>query len=101
MMDDELLTLVRRNLELSKENNQILRRMRRSAAWGTFFRIVWLAVVIGVPIFVYYYFLVPYYEGFRESYDRFEEQVGDINIPGVGSLLKFFPGDHSTSTSIE
>lgn len=96
-MDDEILTLVRRNLEITKENNLILKRMRRSAAWGTFFRILWLAAVIGVPVFVYYYFLVPYYESFSNSYEQFQNQVGEINIPGVGSLLKFLPGGSTTT----
>lgn len=100
MMDDELLTLVRRNLELSKENNLILRRMRRSAAWGTFFKIIWLGIVIGVPVIVYYYFLVPYYESFNQSYQQFQEQVEGVNIPGFGSLIKLLPGG-ATSTSSE
>lgn len=91
-MDDELLTLVRRNLELTKENNAILKRMRRSAAWGTFFRIIWIAVVVGVPVFLYYYFLVPYYQQFSKSYEQFQEQVGEISVPGYGSLLQLLPG---------
>jgi hypothetical protein len=94
MDDNELVTLMRRNLDITKENNQMLRRMRRQAAWGTFFRILWLAVVIGVPVFVYYYFLVPYYQNVSQSYSQFKEQVGEI--PGLEYIMGRFGGGSTT-----
>lgn len=95
-MNDDLEVLVRQNIQLTKENNRLLHKMRRAALWGTFFRIIWLAVIIGVPVVLYYYFLMPYYENLAESYQQFKTQVGG-NIPGFGPLLDQWLGERQTS----
>lgn len=100
-MNDDLEVLLRRNLELSKENNRLLRSMRRAALWGTFFRIAWIAVLIGVPVFLYYYFLQPYYEGLSAGYQQFQEQSGGISIPGFGPLLDQWLGGGQTGPTNE
>lgn len=74
----EIKYLLRQNMELTKENNRLLRKVRRAMFWGTIGQFVWLAFFIGVPVFLYYYFLLPYwtevqsvYEGFRSGASGF------------------------------
>lgn len=43
-------------LELTRENNKILTGMRRAQRWGSFFRVVYWAVILGSIFGVYYYF---------------------------------------------
>lgn len=56
-MDDR--ELLRKNLELTEENNRLLRKMRRGAIWGGIFKLIWLAILIGLPVYVYITFLQP------------------------------------------
>ena len=95
MPPNELEVLVRRNLELAKENNELLRKMHRAAMWGVAFKLLWLAVIIGVPIALYYYFLMPYYESLSEGYQQFHRQFGDI--PGLSPLLDALFGEGQTN----
>lgn len=43
-------------LEVSRENNEILRGMRRAQRWASLFRLVYWAVILGSIFGVYYYF---------------------------------------------
>ena len=70
-----LYDMVEESLELARENNKILRKMRRSARWNFVFRLVWIAVLVGVPVYVYYVFLQPYVGDISESYSGFRESI--------------------------
>lgn len=56
---EELSDLLRKNLELTKENNKLLRKMRRSAIFGGLLKIIWIAIIIGVPVYLYFTFIAP------------------------------------------
>ena len=43
-------------LELTRENNKILRSMRRTQRWSSFFTYVYWLVILGSIFGVYYYF---------------------------------------------
>lgn len=95
-MEDDVAELVRQNIKLTKENNRLLHSMRRAAWWSTFFRILWMAILIGVPIALYYYFLQPYYKGLSEGYQQFQSQ--GLEIPGFGPLLDRWLGEGQTTS---
>jgi len=95
-MHEDVSELVRRNIELTKENNRLLRSMRRAAWWGTFFRILWMAVIIGVPVFLYYYFFMPYYQGLSAGYQQFQRESGGFQIPGFGPVLDQWLGGRNS-----
>ena len=85
-MDDDIRTLLEQNLRLNRENNRLLRSMKRAANIGLFFRLVWIAVLIGVPVALYVYIIQPYYEGLRDSFNQFEQQIE--SIPGFGTFFE-------------
>lgn len=54
--------------ELTKENNRMLHKMRRAAFWSGVWRFIWVLIVLGVPLILYYYFLQPYVEQVLNAY---------------------------------
>jgi len=55
-MDPELKALLEENIRLSKENNDLLRIMRRNAQWGLVGKIIfWLLLFVAPLIFVWGY----------------------------------------------
>ena len=86
MEESEVKTI----LKLVKENNRLLRKMRRNAIIGNILRIIWWAVLIGLPIILYYYYLQPYVDQFVETYQGL--QSGVENIQNFGDQLPQFPG---------
>ena len=55
-MDSDLKKMVEESLELSKENNKLLRSMRNTARWGRVFRVFYWVIIIGSMLGAYYYF---------------------------------------------
>lgn len=75
---DELRDLVKKNFELTQENNRILRGMRSAARWGRFFSILWWVLILAVSGATYYYYLQPYVEKAQQAYangQNFEQQI--------------------------
>jgi len=75
---EDLKTLLKRNLELTQENNALLRKMRRSAIYRNIMKVVWLAIIIGLPVYIYYYFLQPYIVQLLELYRDVETGTSEI-----------------------
>jgi hypothetical protein len=56
-MDSELKSLLEENLQISKENNKMLHKMRRAARWAFLWRILLWAIILGLPVYLYYLYL--------------------------------------------
>ena len=76
-MSPEERKLLEETLELSKENNQILRKMRRHMVWGTFFRVIYWAIFISAAIGLYYY-IQPYLDQLLDFYTSFSGRVDTV-----------------------
>ena len=85
----EILTLLRENAELTKQNNILLKKMYRNDMIGIWLRVVWYAVLIGLPFALYFYVLQPYFEAFGSDYDLFRQ--GMAEIPGLKGLETILP----------
>lgn len=86
---EEILRLTRENNELIKQNHEYLRKMYRNDMIGMTFRIVWYAILIGLPFLVYLYILEPYFHAFGANYETF--RAGMAEIPGLKGLEQFMP----------
>lgn len=64
-------------LELTKENNKILRGMRRSQKWSSFFNFIYYALIIG-SILGSYYYLQPYVDSFIKRYQELSSGIQDV-----------------------
>lgn len=91
-MEEDIKILLRKNLELTKENNRLLKKIRRSAIIGGVVRIIWWAIIIGVPVALYYYIVQPYLAELNQAYEGVKGGVGDASevlrkIPFLGEFL--------------
>lgn len=83
---DELYKLV-------KENNRMLRAMRRDAFIGGIFKIVWwVLVLVVIPYLIYVWYLQPYLEQALSLYTQAQGQAGQVNdavnqLKGVGESV--------------
>ena len=100
-MDQSLEKLLKENLELSQENNKILRSMRSSARWSRFFKIIFWLVIIGTTAGTYYY-LQPFLTEMMKAYQGIvsgANKIGEIGntVPilpqgfDINSILKNLP----------
>ena len=85
-MDQDIQALLRKNLQLSEENNRLLHKMRRGAIWGGIMKLLWLAIIIGVPVYLYFTFLAPIMEQVLGAAQSAQE-VG-IKVQGIQDQIK-------------
>lgn len=87
-MTPEERQLLRETAELTKENNKILRGIRRSNRFSAFFRIVYWVLIIGSAIGAYYY-IQPYINAVSEAYVQMKQNIETVK--GVTSKLPALP----------
>ncbi len=87
-------------LALTKDNNRMLRAMRRDAFVGGILKIIWwIAVVVVLPYLIYMWYLAPYLEQMITAYQQVEGQSAEMNtaleqlksagnIPGLNGILE-------------
>lgn len=77
-MNPEERQLLIQTHRLVEENNELLRKMRRSALVGRIFRVLYWVIVIGLSVGAYY-FIQPYVENLQNA-------TGDIGklFQGIG-----------------
>lgn len=103
-MDQDIKKLLRRNFELTRENNKLLKKIRRNAIVANVMRLVWWSVIIGVPLFLYHYVLQPYlvdlgaaYQGVTDGVSGAQESF--LKIPFIRDFITGFTGvEASTPT---
>ena len=79
-------------LELTRDNNKLLHKMRRHAIYGNIMRLFYWAVIFGIPVALYYYYLQPYLGQLMETYSGIQggvQNVGDQAKELSGILEKF------------
>jgi|GEM_PF-976890 len=69
---EEIKELLEEDIELNKENNELLKGMHRSARWSLIFTIVKWVIIIGSVFGLYYYFG----QFLSSSLDRINKIVG-------------------------
>jgi len=91
-MDFDEKKLLEETLELSKENNKILKKLRNAMRVSRFFKVVYWTVIIGSMLGAYYYFqplidnLVGAYEGVTSLFGKGQGAID--SIPDISSVLK-------------
>ena len=74
---DESKETLRKILELTRENSEMLHKMQRSMFWGKIFRTVYWIFIIGAAIGAYYY-IEPYINGIVDTYSGFKSDISNI-----------------------
>lgn len=70
---------LRELLELVQENNKILRGLRRTSRWASFFSTIKWLIILG-SILASYYYLQPYFDSLKTALDSV--------LPALGQALE-------------
>lgn len=85
--DQKLERLVKENLRLAKENNRRLRSIQRGMFLGGMVRLLLTAVILGLPILIYFSVIKPYIDDATNTFEGIktgETSILDlVNIPGI------------------
>jgi hypothetical protein len=79
-------------LELTRENNRILKSIQKSSRWSKVFSVLWMLIVLGGMLYLYY-ILQPYIEDLMELYEM-SKNAGS----GGSEFLQQFLGGEATSS---
>ncbi len=74
-------------LRLVRENNHLLRKIRRGALIERWIQVIWYMLLIGLPFALYFYVLEPYFAAFGGSFSEFQRGVQEL--PGLKALEAF------------
>jgi hypothetical protein len=85
--------LLRETAELTKENNKILRAMRRSARFAMIMRIIYWAIIIG-GVVVSYYAIQPFINPLIDGYKNLQSSLSNVKdlTTKIPSLTNLFGG---------
>jgi hypothetical protein len=103
--EQDLDDLMKENIRLARENNKLLRKMRRDAIVGRFVKLIMLAVIIATPFVLYYYFVEPYVAEMRETYAELQGNLDTVEqlkneFPSFPQWLSgVFAGNNDSATS--
>ncbi len=76
--------LLQKTHDLSQENNKILRGIRRSNRWGSFFHLLYWVIIIGISVGAFYY-IQPYVDTLLKTYKTL--QTGIDNVTSLTNKL--------------
>ena len=75
---DELKNLMLENQQLLAENNELLKKMHRSAVRHFWFNIAWIVVFLGLPLIAFYKLAMPMYQSFSPTSTTLTDQLKDV-----------------------
>ncbi len=85
---DAMQELMKKNSELLAENNKILKKIHRNGVLSFWLRILWFAVIVGLPFALYFYVLEPYFTAFGSSYETFINGINELpGLRGIDKLI--------------
>lgn len=73
-MEPDDKKLLKKTLKTAETNQEILRKLHRGVVWGRIFRVLYILIVIGAAVGVFY-FVQPLIEDIREGFSDFSSSV--------------------------
>jgi hypothetical protein len=92
-MDEEMRKMLEENLELAKENNKMLRKLRNGQRFATITRILYWVVLFAIAYGSYIY-VSPHINTLKKIYEN-NKALFSGNLP---SFDQYFGGKSSTPT---
>jgi hypothetical protein len=88
--DDEIVGLLKQNQALLQQNNELLEKQERREKRKLIFKVVWYALLLGVPMIAYYYLYSMLVGGDTSTIPA----TGDVGVsPAVlDELLRVYTG---------
>ena len=98
--------LLEKTYKLAVQNNKMLRGMKRAAFWGTIFKLIFWAIALGIPVYLYFTFFQPILTDLLNTYAQIQAtgaqiqgQVNSLPIDQLQDLLENIPGVDFAGTS--
>jgi hypothetical protein len=76
--DKQIQHLLKENLKLSKENNKLLKKLHRANIVGFWSRIIFFLIIVGVPFFIYRYYLEDFVQELFVTYQSLRESASEL-----------------------
>ena len=86
MLEKERDEYIEEIYELTKRNNKLLRKIYRGQILSRVGRIIWLLIIIGVPAWLYFYYLKPLIGGLQDNLVNLEN-LAKVN-PVIGKQIE-------------
>lgn len=80
-MQSEEREMLKKTLELTQENNDLLRSIKRGMFWSKIIRIIYWVIIVGAAVGIFYY-IQPYLDGAINAYSGIKS-----SLQGFGNLL--------------
>lgn len=77
-MNEEMQDLIKENIRLTRENNRLLRKLWRAELWSFWSKMFFMAVMVGVPVLIYRYYLADVVQDLWHTYDQVLEGVEQL-----------------------
>jgi len=81
MDEEEIENLLRKNLEVTKENNKILGKIHRYIKWSRALRALYWIIIIGSTLGLYY-FIQPFIDNVRDVISDPQSTLSNL-LPGI------------------
>ncbi len=99
MLEKERDEFLEEIYDLVKENNKMLRAEKRARVFSGVFKVLWFALVIGVPVWLYFTYLEPMIGNMQSTLSQLEgltkvnpQLSGQLEpiIQSIKTLMKLF-----------
>lgn len=77
-MDPQTEKLIRENARLTKENNRLLKKLWRAEVFGIWSKVLFAAILIGVPVLIYQYYLSDVIVDLRAMYEGIQQDIDQV-----------------------
>jgi hypothetical protein len=88
-MEEEILKLLKKNLEFSREIHQDLQKMKRYIMWQRIFGVI-KVLVIAIPLIIAIVFAVPYLGETMQQYRAVMTTLNELNQGPSSSFIENF-----------
>lgn len=86
-MDQEEKEILRETFELTKENNKMLRKVRRVQKFQAFWNVLKILVIIGIAFGIFIY-LEPYMEKAMNVFNQISGMKQSLDNSSLGNIFK-------------
>jgi len=77
-MDPKSEKLLHENARLVKENNKLLKKLWRAEVFGFWSKLLFVAILIGVPVLIYQYYLADVLVDLRTMYEGIQQDIDQV-----------------------
>lgn len=93
-MEDEIKSLLKKNIEISQENNKLLRKLWNVQRWLQISRVFYWIIIIGIAFGAFYYLkpilgnFINIYNGGVTEVNMIRDSIKNMNVKDLQEIIK-------------